>query len=190
MWAFGDLRPWSYDFIMADPPWRFSLYSNVTGIAKSAQAHYACMPLPDIKALPVDQLARGDCILWLWATAPMLPEAMDVLKAWRFKYVTMGAWHKKTTGGKTAFGTGYRLRSACEPFLIGVLGNPATTRNQRNLVEGVVREHSRKPDEAYEMAEQWLPTAVKRLELFSRESRPGWDAWGHETSKFDSVFCR
>lgn len=189
-WPFDSLVPLTYELIMADPPWRFELYSDA-GEEKSAQAHYRCMPLNEIKALPVSQLARGDCILWLWATAPMLPQALEVLAAWDFVYVTMGCWHKKTSNGKTAFGTGYRLRSACEPFLIGMLGNPKTTRSQRNLiasdvVEGAVREHSRKPDEAYQMAEAWLPNA-RRLELFSRQSRPGWDNWGNESTKFNEV---
>lgn len=182
-WPFGDLLPFQYQMIVADPPWSFKLYSEA-GEAKSAQAQYDCMPLADIKKLPVSQLAGGDCLLWLWATAPMLRESLEVMEAWHFRYVTMGCWHKKTPGGKTAFGTGYRLRSACEPFLIGVIGNPATTRDQRNLVEGVAREHSRKPEEAYTMAERWLPNA-RRLELFSRQTRKGWDTWGNETEKFN-----
>ena len=183
-WPFGDLKPLSYDIIMADPPWQFELYSQTTGIAKSAQAQYACMSLDDIKRLPVGHLAAGDCLLWLWATAPMLPAAFEVMKAWSFVYVTMGCWHKKTIHGKTAFGTGYRLRSACEPFLIGTIGNPRTSRDQRNLVEGLVREHSRKPDEAFRMAEKLLPNSDRRLELFCRQLREGWDGWGYETEKF------
>jgi N6-adenosine-specific RNA methylase IME4 len=77
IWPFGDIRPFSYDLICADPPWDFKLYS-AKGQGKSAQKHYSCMSLADIKALPVGQLAAPDCCLFLWATWPMLPQAMDL----------------------------------------------------------------------------------------------------------------
>ena len=131
-------------------------------------------------------LALDDCLLWLWCTWPHLPQGLEVLAAWGFTYATGGAWHKKTRHGKTAFGTGYRLRSACEPFLIGTIGNPKNTRGTRNLVEDLVREHSRKPDAAYRAAEALMPN-VARLDLFSREERPGWLAWGFEARKFNAT---
>lgn len=184
-WPFSDLRPLSYDLIMADPPWSFHLWS-AKGEAKSAQAQYACMSIADIKALPVSQLARGDSLLWLWCTWPLLREAIETVDAWGFKYVTGGAWAKRTKHGKAAFGTGYRLRSACEPFLIGTIGNPDTTRSVRNLIDGLAREHSRKPDEAFAMAEQLMPKAF-RVELFSRQRRPGWDSWGNQTDAFETM---
>jgi N6-adenosine-specific RNA methylase IME4 len=182
-WPFGALEPMAYDLIMADPAWKFELYSE-RGQTKGAEVHYRTMPLAEIKALPVSELAAMDCLLWLWATAPMLPQALDVMAAWGFAYCTMGAWHKRTERGKTDFGYGYRLRSACEPFLIGIHGAPRTTHGVRNLVEGVAREHSRKPDEAYAAAEALMPSA-RRLELFSRCARPGWAAWGDEAGKFN-----
>jgi len=184
-WPFGELEPWSFDLIMADPPWRFRLRSR-QGEGKSAQAHYACMSLTDIKALPVSDLAREDCLLWLWGTAPMTPQALDVMSAWGFRFVTIGAWHKKTIHGATAFGTGYRLRSAMEPFFIGARGKPKSSRSVRNLVEGLAREHSRKPDEAFAAAVRLMPHA-HRVELFSRETRPGWSAWGNEPGLFDGA---
>ena len=184
-WVFAPLAPLSYDLIFADPPWRFKLYS-AKGEKKSAQAHYRCMSLDDIKALPVGHLARSDAVLVLWATAPMLPDGLDTMRAWGFRYVSMGFWHKKTINGCTAFGTGYRLRSAGEPFLLGVIGNPKTSRSHRNLIEGLARSHSQKPDSAYEWGETYMPGA-RRADLFSRQSRPGWEAFGDQVEKFDAV---
>jgi N6-adenosine-specific RNA methylase IME4 len=183
-WPFGDvLEPWSYGLIFADPPWRFQLWSE-KGEGKSAQAHYATMTIEEIAALPVWELAAPDCLLWLWCTAPMLPQQLEVLKAWRFEYVTMGAWAKRTKHDKSAFGGGYVLRSALEPFLIGKRGDPETTRSVRNVVVGPVREHSRKPDEAYAAAEKLMPGA-RRVELFARQQRPNWASWGNEVGKFN-----
>lgn len=172
----------TYRLIMADPPWSFTHFS-AKGQRKSAQAHYACMSLDQISALPVRRLAAPDAILWLWATNPMLPQAIDLLRAWGFTFKTAGHWSKKTRTGKQAFGTGYVLRSAGEPFLIGTAGKPKTSRSVRSVIEGPVREHSRKPDEAYAAAEALVPGGPW-LDLFSRESRPGWDAWGIEVDKF------
>lgn len=185
-WPFSRLQPFGFDIIMADPPWAFALRSEKGG-AKSAQAQYACMPLDEIKALPVAQLARGDAFLWLWATNPMLPQALEVMAAWGFTFTTAGTWVKTTTGGKLAFGTGYVLRSASEPFLIGKFGRPRSGRAVRSVIMGPARGHSRKPDEAYAAAEALMPGALRRADLFSRESRPGWEAWGREAGKFDTA---
>jgi N6-adenosine-specific RNA methylase IME4 len=182
-WPFGGLEPFGYDLVMADPPWAFRLWSE-RGEEKSAEAQYATMDLAAIKALRVADLARSDCLLWLWATFPMLPEALGVMDAWGFRYVTGGAWAKKTRRGKVAFGTGYVLRSSSEPFLIGKIGEPRTARTVRNLVEAEAREHSRKPDAAYAAAQELMPDA-RRADLFARETRPGWDGWGNELMKFN-----
>lgn len=183
-WPFGDLVAQSYQLIMADPPWAFKLYSE-RGEEKAPQAHYRCMETGAIAALPVGSLADRDAVLFLWATAPMLPEALGVMKAWGFRFVSMGFWHKRTSSGKSAFGTGYRLRSAGEPWLIGVAGNPVTSRSHRNVIEAQTRRHSQKPESAYGWCETYMPGA-KRCELFSRASRMGWDCWGDETGKFDA----
>jgi N6-adenosine-specific RNA methylase IME4 len=185
VWPFGGLEPMGYDLIMADPPWQFELYSS-KGFEKSAQAQYQTMGLAEIKCLPVADLARRDCLLWLWATFPMLPQALGVLEAWGFRYVTGGAWAKRTVHDKAAFGTGYVLRSSCEPFLIGKIGDPKTTRTVRNIVMGPLREHSRKPDEAYSAAEELMPGAA-RADLFARQRRAGWDGWGNEADLFGEV---
>jgi N6-adenosine-specific RNA methylase IME4 len=183
-WPFTGLEPLSFDFLMADPNWRFETWSESGKEKKSAEQHYRTASVEWIKSLPVADLARADCLLWLWATAPMLLLAIEVMDAWDFSFVTMGCWHKRTKHNKSAFGTGYVMRSACEPFLIGKRGSPFTTRSVRNIVVGPVREHSRKPDEAYEAAERMMPHA-RRADLFSRQRRPGWTAWGDQVGLFD-----
>jgi N6-adenosine-specific RNA methylase IME4 len=185
IWPFGDLRSFSYDLLMIDCPWHFQLYSE-RGERKSAQAQYKCMSLDAIKALPVGDLAAPDSALFMWATWPLLGAAMETMQAWGFRYVSGGVWHKRTKHGKSAFGTGYRLRSACEPWLLGTIGNPKTSRSHRNVIEGLAREHSRKPDEAYTWCESYMPNA-RRADVFSREHRAGWESCGNEANKFDEV---
>jgi N6-adenosine-specific RNA methylase IME4 len=182
-WLFDPLEPGAYDMVMIDPPWSFKLYSQ-KGEEKSAQAQYACMSLDDIKALPIADLGSENSLFWLWATNPMLPQAFDVLKAWGLRFATAGHWAKTTRHGKQAFGTGFIFRCAGEPYIIGVKGKPKTTRVVRSVVMGQVREHSRKPIEAYREAERLMPNA-RRADIFTREARPGWEAWGDESAKFD-----
>lgn len=188
---FDAIQPLAYDVILADPPWHFDLYSKA-GEAKSPQAQYSTMSPDEIKAMPVSKLGRGDCLLFMWACWPSLPLAIDVVSAWGFRYVTGGSWHKRTRHGKTNFGTGYRLRSATEPFLIGTLGNPSTAKNVRGIIDAAEidsenKGHSRKPDDQYDLLEALCHKALRRIELFSRKSADGWDAWGNECGKFDAA---
>ncbi|CUW88110.1 MT-A70 family methyltransferase [Agrobacterium genomosp. 2] len=182
LWPFGDLPPFSFDLIMADPPWLYKLRSE-KGEGKSAQAHYKCMPLDEIKAMPVLDLASENCLLWLYATNPMLPQGLEVLKAWGFEFATAGSWEKITRHGKQSFGGGYIFRSSNEPILIGTRGEPKTTKSVRSSFRGLARGHSVKPEEGYRQAEKLMPNA-RRLELFSRTNRKGWTVWGDETGKF------
>lgn len=182
--AFRALRPMGgYDLIMADPPWHYEMRSE-KGEGKSPQSHYQTMSLDEIKTLPVEMLAAPNCLLWLWAVGPMLPQALEVIDAWGFAYKTQGEWAKMTKNGKQHFGTGYILRNAGEPFLIATRGAPKTTRSVRSVIMAPVREHSRKPDEAFADAEKLMPQA-RRLELFSRQRRSNWDTWGNEADKFE-----
>ena len=196
-----------FGLIMADPPWSYEMRS-AKGYAKAPEGQYQTMPLAEIKALPVEALAAPDCVLWLWAVNPQLPQAIEVLKAWGFTFKTAGTWLKRSTRGKVSFGTGYILRSSNEPFLIGTRGNPKTTRGTRSSVithdaglfghdpshwpngtvtiEASVREHSRKPEEAYRACEALMPD-VRKLDLFSRTDRAGWTAWGDEAGKFEAT---
>lgn len=167
-----------YDLIMADPPWQYENWSSA-GEGKNAAQKYTCQSMDWVKSLPVGHLAAPDCLLWLWATNPLLDLAFEVMAAWGFTFKTAGHWSKKTVNGKQAFGTGYVLRCAGEPFLIGTIGQPKCARNVRSVIEGPVREHSRKPDEAFAAAEALIPNA-RRIELFSRQERAGWDVMGDQ----------
>jgi len=206
---FISIRPnGGFDLIMADPPWQFDNWSEA-GEEKNAMAHYDCTPLEWICDMPVEAMAAPNCLLWLWATNPMLPQALQVLDRWGFEFKTAGTWVKRTTRGKDAFGTGYVLRSSNEPFLIGTIGSPKTTRSTRSTlptyddgfhsladggdwpsgsitIEAVRRAHSQKPDEAFIAAEGLMPHA-RRIELFSRTNRAGWTTWGNEAGKLGAV---
>lgn len=183
--SFDAIPEASYGVIMADPPWLFANWSK-KGEAKNPVAHYRCMPVEDIRDLPVHRLAGRDCVLWLWATNPMLPQALEVMDAWGFAFKTAGHWAKLTRNGKQAFGTGYILRSAGEPYLIGTIGNPKGARNVRSVIMARMREHSRKPDKAYRDAEKLNLATTRRLDLFGREEREGWDVFGDEIGKHTS----
>lgn len=197
------IQPCQYSVIYADPAWEFALRSP-KGEEKSPQSHYQCMSMDAMKAMRDEILfATGpDCVCVMWATFPMLQEAMELMKAWGFTYCTAGAWQKVTAGGKQGFGTGYVLRSSAEIFLIGKFGSPKiknkSTRNA--LVTGDVpedlrmlgisifstlREHSRKPDEMRGLLQELFDGPY--LELFARTKVEGWDCWGNETTKFAEV---
>ncbi len=183
--AFFDPLPiLSFDVIMADPPWLFELRSD-SGATKAPQGQYRCLPTAAIAAMPVGYLAKRDCWLWLWGTFPMMDAARFVMARWGFTYVTGGPWIKRGRTGKLAFGPGYVLRGNAEMFLLGRVGNPPTcSRSIRNVIEGPLRRHSEKPDEAYQVAETLFGPA-RRSDLFSRKTRPGWEAWGDEAGVFD-----
>jgi N6-adenosine-specific RNA methylase IME4 len=180
-WPFRGFAKGSFDLVMADPPWSFETRS-AKGKARSADRHYSTMPLPDISRLPVGDLAARNAVLWLWVTAPVLEVSLDVMACWGFRYSTSGVWVKMTAAGQPAYGLGYRLRNGHEPFLIGVKGEPRTEAIS-SVIQARRREHSRKPDEAFLAAEAMMPEA-KRIELFSRERRAGWSAWGNEVGRF------
>jgi N6-adenosine-specific RNA methylase IME4 len=191
-WPFEPLVPLSYEVIVADPPWDFENYSDA-GTKKGADPHYAVMPLGAIKALPVSQIARGDCLLLLWTTgwAVATGQAQDVARAWGFAPVTEMVWNKRTRPdappiiiSKKRMGTGYRVRSMHEPILVCTIGNPKH-RALPSSFDGVAREHSRKPAEFYDLVGTHTRLAVRRADLFSRETHPGFEGWGLEHGKFD-----
>jgi N6-adenosine-specific RNA methylase IME4 len=179
-WPFGRLRPFKYNLIVADPPWRFKTYSD-NGLRKSAAAHYPVMRLEEICDLPVGQLAGGDCLLLLWACGCMLPEALKVMGRWGFAFKSELVWEKTTARGKTHFGTGYRVRSMHEPVLLGTVGNPIQACAFPSHFNGLHRGHSFKPDEFYDLIADCCPGLTSRADLFHdpMRERPGWDGWGH-----------
>ncbi len=183
-WPFEPLKMFHYGAVAIDPPWPWLAYSY-KGLERSPQAHYDVMSFEEIAALPVADLCRPDCFVFVWCTWPTLKQAFDVLERWSLTYVSGGAWHKKTKGGKDHFGTGYVLRNACDPWLLARVGRPKPmSRSLRNIFEATAREHSRKPSNAHRILEALAPD-VPKAEIFARESRKGWDTWGNESTKFD-----
>ena len=182
---FSDMAAGSYTVIVADPPWQFRLWSE-TNLQKSPAKHYGLMTTAGVCALPVESLAAPDCVLLLWTSAPMLFDAGDVARAWGFpKYVSRTAWRKTYKSGAQAMGCGYWVRTMHEDVLIFTRGKPRIAKAFPSLFDGVRREHSRKPDEFYDLVTARTPGA-KRADLFSRESRPGFDGWGNEHGKFNA----
>jgi N6-adenosine-specific RNA methylase IME4 len=186
-WPFASLMPGSADVIVADPPWLFKLRSNVN-LEKSPGKHYGLMTTDDVCKLPVDALAAPESVLLLWTSAPMLPDAFDVAKAWGFpKYVSRTAWRKTYKSGAQCMGCGYWVRTMHEDVLIFTRGKPRIAKAFPSLFDGIRREHSRKPDEFYDLVTARTPNARCRADLFSRESRVGFVGWGNEATKFDGV---
>lgn len=182
--TFDEIPPLHYGAILADPPWYFRNYS-AKGEKKNPVAHYECVGTDSLAAMPVSHLAAPDCALFMWATAPMMPQAIDLMKAWGFTHKSTGAWAKQSSTGEAwAFGTGYCFRSAAEFYLLGTIGKPKVlSRSVRNLIVAPVREHSRKPVNLHDDVERLY--AGPYLEMFAREERPGWDAFGNEVGRFD-----
>lgn len=193
-WPFDPLPMFGFDVVMCDPPWPFELRSE-KGEEKSPQAQYSTMSMGDIEAMPIGNLVADGGLIFLWCTWPLIDRQAAIMRQWGFVPKTGGAWNKRTPEGKLRWGTGYVLRSVCEPFLIGGLsGRAARGPKLINMVEtlaeavvdGVAREHSRKPDEAYSLLEHLSPGA-RRADIFSRQSRPGWSGWGDQAVKFDGA---
>jgi N6-adenosine-specific RNA methylase IME4/ParB-like chromosome segregation protein Spo0J len=172
-----------YAVLYADPPWHFEVYNEESGVERAAGNHYPTMSLDEISALPIPSLATPDAVLFMWTTAPHLQESFQVFAAWGFEYKTNAVWVKDKIG------LGYFIRGQHEHLLIATRGDmpcPLPANRPPSVINAPRREHSRKPDEAYELIERMYPELPK-LELFARQQRPGWAAWGNETSKFGEV---
>lgn len=169
-----------YDIISADPPWRFASNSAAKP-GRNAMRHYPCMRDDEIAALPVEEWAADQALLFMWTTAPMLERSMAIPKAWGFRYVTQMVWPK------SRIGTGFWVRGQHEIVLIckhGKFPRPGKSAPLGpSLLAGDVREHSRKPDDLQDRIDAVWPDH-RKLEMFARRPRPGWDAFGNETSKF------
>lgn len=180
--------PGKYKAILADPPWTFATYSR-KGKGRSAEAHYDCMSMHDIKTLPVAQWANDDCVLFIWTTDPMLPQALNVIAAWGFEYKTVAfTWAKAPRHwqaplisiAELPIGTGYWTRANPEMCLLATRGAPKRiSRSVRQLIVAPRREHSRKPDEIYGRIEALCEGPY--LELFTRFPQNGWDSFGLKT---------
>jgi N6-adenosine-specific RNA methylase IME4 len=173
--------------ILADPPWRFQ---NRTG--KVAPEHkrlnrYKTLDLEEIKQIPVALVAEEQSHLYLWVPNALLPEGLEVLKAWGFKYKSNLIWHKiRKDGGPDGRGVGFYFRNTTEIILFGIRGNLRTRkagRSQVNIIKSQKQEHSRKPDALYDIIENC--SSGPYLELFARGSREGWETFGNQAEDYN-----
>jgi N6-adenosine-specific RNA methylase IME4 len=165
-----------YPVILADPPWNYRLYNEKSGSSRAAAEHYPTMTMNEICALPVSNLATDAAALFLWTTAPHLQESFQALAAWGFEYKTNAVWVKDKIG------LGFFIRGQHELMLIATRGDmpsPLPANRPPSVITAPRREHSRKPDEAYEMIER-MYRQLPKIELFARQARPGWEVWGNE----------
>lgn len=165
-----------FGVILADPEWRFETYSRDTGMDRAADNHYPTSATDVIASRPVNEIAADDCVLFLWATVPMLPNALRVMDEWGFTYKSHFIWNKDK------FGTGYWSRNKHELLLVGTRGNvpaPAMGEQAQSVIDAPVRLHSEKPAAFYLLIESYFPNLPK-IELNARRAREGWEAWGLE----------
>ena len=170
-----------YNVIYADPPWTFKTYSN-KGKGRSAEQHYPCMTIDDIKNLPVQKIAADDCILFIWVTFPLLKEGLDVIDSWGFTYKTCAFnWVKKNKVSDSWFwGMGYWTRSNSELCLLATKGRPKKISSSvHQVIDSRIQEHSQKPDVVKDKIVQ-LVGDLPRVELFARQPTEGWHVWGNE----------
>lgn len=183
-----------YNIIYADPPWTYRVWSGKGKEKKSAENHYNCMTIEDIKKIPIHTIAEKNCILFIWVTMPNLVEGIETIKSWGFKYKTCGfVWvktNKNFNVNQTSFlpidsfntfwGLGHWTRANSEICLIATKGKiERKSKSVHQLIYDPVREHSRKPDCTRNKIVE-LVGNLPRIELFARQKTPGWDCWGNE----------
>jgi N6-adenosine-specific RNA methylase IME4 len=164
-----------FSIIYADPPWK---YDFAQSNSRAIETHYPSMDMTELCALPVNELAADNSVLFLWVTAPKLWEGLQLINAWGFTYRTGGVWVKDKIG------MGYYFRSKHEHLLIGTKGNPPLSdpsKRPPSVIEAPRTEHSEKPAVVYEIIEQMYPS-FKKIELFARKAREGWTAWGNKVN--------
>ena len=175
--------------VMADPPW---LFNNSTG--KMAPEHkrlfrYQTMTNEEIMSMPINEVTLPKSHLYLWVPNALIETGLEVMKRWGFTYKTNIVWYKiRKDGGPDRRGVGFYFRNVTELLLFGVKGNIRTLgpgRSMPNIITSQKREHSRKPDEVYDVVEKCSEGPY--LELFARHSRKNWVSWGNQVdSKSDS----
>jgi len=182
-WALSKPR-YRYGVIYADPEWDWETWSDA-GKDRSPQQHYPTSSTEAIAARPVGNLAADDCVLFLWATVPRLPDALQVMAAWGFAYKSHAVW-RKVCGAedevRLSLSTGYWFRNAHELLLVGVRGHvpcPAMGDQFPSVIDAPLGEHSEKPGAFAALIEAYFPNLPK-IEMNARRARPGWDLWGAE----------
>lgn len=176
-----------YHTILADPPWQFQNRTGKVAPEHKRLSRYGTMKLEEIKSLPVNKIATDTAHLYLWVPNALLNEGLQVMESWGFTYKSNIVWHKiRKDGGSDGRGVGFYFRNVTELVLFGIRGKNARTlqpgRRQVNLLATQKREHSRKPDEFYNIVESCSPGPY--LELFARGPRKGWSVWGNQAEKY------
>ena len=171
--------------VLADPPWQFQNRTGKIAPEHKRLARYGTLTLDAIKALPVEAACADTSHLYLWVPNALLPEGLAVMQAWGFHYKSNVVWQKiRKDGGPDGRGVGFYFRNVTELLLFGVRGKNARTlqpgRTQVNIMCTRKREHSRKPDEQYDLIQSCSPGPY--LELFARGERPGWAIWGDQAN--------
>jgi N6-adenosine-specific RNA methylase IME4 len=177
--------------ILADPPWQFQNSTGKVSPEHKRLKRYETMLLDEIKEIPVALFAADTAHLYLWVPNALLPQGLEVMAAWGFQYKTNLVWHKiRKDGGPDGRGVGFYFRNTTELILFGTRGKNARTlgpgRSQVNILKTQKREHSRKPDEIFQIVEACSPGPF--LELFAREKRRGWVVWGNQAPEEEAVF--
>lgn len=176
-----------YSIIYADPPWTYQDKREKAGpkgnFGGSASRHYSTMSVDEICQLPINEIADDPCMLFMWATWPLMPQWNEVITAWGFKYKTLAfSWVKTTTNNKIAIGAGAYTRSNNEICLLAVKGKAAAMVRDHSIINvqfACRGEHSEKPAGFRDLIVQ-LVGDRPRIELFARAKVTGWDAWGNE----------
>jgi len=185
---FAPLKRARFETMAIDPPWRFAS-NSLERPGRNATRHYRCMTIDEIAALPVAELAADNCRAYLWVTAPLLAAGAHriIFDAWNFRISTIAfVWVKTNRDGESLFtGMGYESRQNAEFVVLARRGRPQRlSRRVHSIIVAPRREHSRKPDEFYTRVEA-LAGSGPKADLFSRERRSGWEAFGDERDKFD-----
>lgn len=174
-----------YRTIYADPPWQFQNKTGKVAPEHKRLTRYGTMKLDEIKQLPVAEVADEKSHLYLWVPNALLPEGLEVMKAWGFEYKTNIIWEKvRKDGMPDGRGVGFYFRNVTEILLFGIKGDKNRTldpgRSQVNLIRSMKREHSRKPDEFIPVIERC--SSAPFLEMFARGNRKNWDMWGNQAT--------
>ncbi|MEW5686613.1 MAG: MT-A70 family methyltransferase [Pseudomonadota bacterium] len=183
----SSLAPAQFRTILADPPWRFKNRTGKIAPEHHRLARYPTMSLDELCAMPVNTVAAPTAHLYLWVPNALLPDGLAVMSAWGFTYKSNLVWHKvRRDGGSDGRGVGFYFRNVTELLLFGTRGSQARTlapgRRQVNLLAAQKLEHSRKPDDFYDLIEACSPGP--HLELFARGLRPGWRSWGNQAEEY------
>lgn len=174
--------------IMADPPWRFQNRTGKMAPEHRRLARYGTMTVEEVCELPVSRIADARAHLYLWVPNALLAAGLQVMEAWGFEYKTNLVWFKtRKDGGPDGRGVGFYFRNVTELVLFGIRGKNNRTlapgRRQVNLIAEQKREHSRKPEQTYEVVEACSPGPY--LEMFARNGREGWVQWGNELGSYE-----